>query len=116
MPVCLFVVPFVGLMSATAKRRARVLLPVCGIVLVGHYLDCYWLVMPAAYGSGPQWESDLDRPGDAGTDRGCRGLVLVAGDGRAAMVPDPRPASAEALADQHYARARPRRQRRQTHG
>jgi hypothetical protein len=54
-PVCLFIVPFAALMSANAKRSAAFLLPVCAIVLLGHYLNCYWLVMPAAYTSGPKW-------------------------------------------------------------
>ena len=55
LPVCLFVMPFVVLMSASTKQRGAALGPICSIVLLGHYLDCYWLVMPAAEERGPQW-------------------------------------------------------------
>jgi hypothetical protein len=54
-PICLFVLPFAVLMSANTKRRPIVLVPVCVVVLLGHYLDCYWLVMPTAHEHGPRW-------------------------------------------------------------
>lgn len=39
-------VPFLVLMSRNAKRNPRVLLAVAAVVLVGHWLDLYLLVMP----------------------------------------------------------------------
>ncbi|MEO6436014.1 MAG: quinol:cytochrome C oxidoreductase [Tepidisphaeraceae bacterium] len=39
-------IPFVGLMSKHAKRRAKVLMFFAAWVLVFHWVDMYWLVMP----------------------------------------------------------------------
>jgi hypothetical protein len=42
-----FVLPFIGLLSATAKRSPAVLGAVSLIVLAAHVVDLFWLVMPA---------------------------------------------------------------------
>ncbi len=42
-----FIIPFVGLMSRHAKRNRKVLTFWAGYMLLMHWLDLYWLVMPA---------------------------------------------------------------------
>ena len=42
-----FAVPFFVLMSRRAKRNQRVLVLTAGWVLLMHYLDLYWIIMPA---------------------------------------------------------------------
>ncbi len=47
-PVLSFAVPFLALLTADAKKRSRVLLPVALVVLLGRWLDSWLLVAPAA--------------------------------------------------------------------
>jgi len=47
-PILNWVVPFVVLLSAGAKRHAPTLVPAAIVVLLGRWLDCYLLVAPAA--------------------------------------------------------------------
>jgi hypothetical protein len=47
-----WVVPFVVLLPRAAKRNARVLGAVCVVLLVGHWLDLYLLIVPET-SSGP---------------------------------------------------------------
>lgn len=54
-----WVIPFVTLMPRAAKRSEGVLLKVCAVLLVGHWLDLYLMVMPFKSGSNPPfgvWE------------------------------------------------------------
>jgi hypothetical protein len=44
-----WVVPFVALLPRAAKRNARVLAGVCLVLLVGHWLDLYLLIMPELF-------------------------------------------------------------------
>jgi hypothetical protein len=48
-----FLVPFCGLMSRHAKRNKRVLAGWAGLLLVMHWIDIYWLVMPQFSDTGP---------------------------------------------------------------
>jgi hypothetical protein len=45
-----FAVPFLSLMAKEAKRTMTILKVVACIILVGHYLDFYMMVMPATVG------------------------------------------------------------------
>jgi hypothetical protein len=47
-----WVVPFVVLLPRAAKRSSRVLAVVCVVLLAGHWLDLYLLIMPETW-SGP---------------------------------------------------------------
>ena len=47
-----WVVPFLVLLPRAAKRSARVLAAVCVVLLAGHWLDLYLLIMPETW-SGP---------------------------------------------------------------
>ncbi|HTV21716.1 MAG TPA: hypothetical protein VMG12_23665, partial [Polyangiaceae bacterium] len=48
-----FVVPFFVLLPKAIKFRARVMAWVGAGLVLGHYLDVYWLVMPMQPGHGP---------------------------------------------------------------
>ncbi len=45
-----FLIPFLGLMTRNAKRTPWVLAAVCGMVLCGHWLDFFLLIMPCTLG------------------------------------------------------------------
>jgi hypothetical protein len=49
LPLVKFVVPFFGLLSQGAKKHTRWLEIVCWTVIVGQYLDAYWMTMPATF-------------------------------------------------------------------
>ena len=48
-----FVVPFLLLLSRALKKSARSLAVIGGIVLVGHWIDSWWLVLPVLDAEGP---------------------------------------------------------------
>ncbi len=50
-----FLVPFFFLMARKAKRSRKMLVGVSIWMLIMHFLDLYWLVMPAKYEEGPQF-------------------------------------------------------------
>lgn len=55
-----FVIPFCGLLSRTAKRRTKILGFWAVWMLVMHYVDLYWVVMPGAHaGRVPYHLADL---------------------------------------------------------
>ena len=48
-----FGLPFLLLMTASAKRNPRTLQRACILILLGHWIDLYWLIAPASAGSTP---------------------------------------------------------------
>jgi hypothetical protein len=54
-PVLNFVAPFIMLLTAKAKSRERSLGAACAVVVLGHVLDAYLLVMPALLPEGPRF-------------------------------------------------------------
>jgi len=46
LPIVRFGIPFLLLLSRRAKSSPRVLVPVCILMIVGQWLDLYWLIMP----------------------------------------------------------------------
>ena len=57
-----FFIPFFALLSRPLKRRARVLAIVGGWLVVMHYVDIYWMVMPVLHAQlSPHW-LDLAAP------------------------------------------------------
>jgi hypothetical protein len=53
MAVVKFVLPFFVLLSYHVKQSAKTLAPIAAWVLVGHWVDMQWLVMPAVRPAGP---------------------------------------------------------------
>lgn len=49
-----WVVPFVVLLSSRTKRNAKVLVSICTLLLLGHWVDLYLLVMPNFSPAGPR--------------------------------------------------------------
>jgi hypothetical protein len=49
LPLFKFALPFFGLLSQTAKKSEKWIMTVCVLVLIGQYLDIYWMVMPALH-------------------------------------------------------------------
>ena len=53
LPIVRFGIPFLLLLSRRAKSSPRVLVPVCILMIVGQWLDLYWLIMPQFTGAEP---------------------------------------------------------------
>jgi hypothetical protein len=54
-----WVIPFVVLISQWSKRNEGLLLKVCIIIMIGHWIDLYWMILPPFIKSGPEvsiWE------------------------------------------------------------
>lgn len=47
LPIFKFAIPFFGLLSQSLKKRDGWLMTVCAVILIGQYLDVYWMVMPS---------------------------------------------------------------------
>ncbi|MBU0509010.1 molybdopterin oxidoreductase [bacterium] len=47
LPVLKFAIPFLGLLSQALKKNEKWLMAVSAVVIVGQYVDLYWLVMPS---------------------------------------------------------------------
>ena len=47
LPIFKFAIPFFGLLSQAAKKHERWLMAVCWIVIIGQYLDVFWMTMPS---------------------------------------------------------------------
>jgi hypothetical protein len=50
-----FLIPFVGLLSRHVKRNKGSLAFWAGLLLVMHWVDLYYLVMPQLFGQGPSF-------------------------------------------------------------
>jgi len=50
-----WIVPFVVLLSARTKRNPKVLVAICTLLLLGHWLDLYLLVIPNFSPAGPNF-------------------------------------------------------------
>jgi len=85
-----FILPFLALLSRTAKRNATVLGAVAVWMLFMHWVDMYWLVLPTydTHGHGPSW---IDIAGLLGP-LGVGALVLAMAASRSPLYPirDPR--------------------------
>ena len=46
-----FKIPFFALISARAKRRETLLLKVCAVILVGHWIDLFGIILPPVIAS-----------------------------------------------------------------
>src|SRR3989304_1162904 len=46
LPLLKFIIPFLALLSQAAKRNEKIMLSVASIVLLGEWLDIYWIVVP----------------------------------------------------------------------
>jgi hypothetical protein len=84
--------PFVALLSALAKRDAAILAWVAGAMLVGRWVDLYWMVAPATGAGGPRVG-----PAEIGPLL-VAGAVYLAGFERAFAARDPVPRRDPALA------------------
>jgi hypothetical protein len=79
-----WVTPFVVLLSATAKRNTRVLKAVSVVLLCGHWLDLYLMIMPSHWESPHLWVLEV------GVTAGCTALaclVFLRGLAGAPLVP-----------------------------
>jgi hypothetical protein len=53
LPLLRFAIPFCVLIGRRAKMSPQVLAAVSALVLVGQWVDLYWLIMPALHAQGP---------------------------------------------------------------
>ena len=85
-----FVIPFIGLLSRTAKRNVKVLAGFAVWMLLMHWLDMYWLIMPT-HSVGDAHLSWIDLGGlllPAGV--GALGVARAATTGATYPMKDPR--------------------------
>lgn len=89
-----FVVPFLALLPRASKRSAPALGAASVLLLVMHYVDLYWLVMPNldAHGARFSWIDAAGLLGPAGV--GALALALRATEGPLYPLRDPRLAEA----------------------
>ncbi|MBC8367666.1 quinol:cytochrome C oxidoreductase [bacterium] len=92
-----FFLPFVGLLSATPKRRGRYLMPFALWVLVMHWVDLYYIIMPEFTAAGSLGFHLLDLT----TFLGIGGIwmaLLMRTLGKQSLIPLKDPRLAESLA------------------
>jgi len=54
-----WLIPFVVLLSQWSKKNEGLLLKVCVIIMIGHWIDLYWMILPPFLKEGPEvslWE------------------------------------------------------------
>jgi predicted secreted protein len=91
-----FVVPFIALLPRSAKRSATALGAVAVLMLVMHWVDLYWLVMPTLdeHGAHPSW---IDLAGLV-FPLGCGALALALRAKQSPVYPIKDPRLTESLA------------------
>ncbi len=90
LPLLKFVIPFLALLSQAAKRNEKIMLSVASMVLLGEWLDIYWIVVPVFQETPPVWSwveigiliGFLGLFGYAVTSFFRKNSVLAAGDPR----------------------------------
>lgn len=105
-----FIIPFVGLISRHAKRRVAILSFWCVWMLVFHYLDLYYLVMPQLMLRQAGWDTTLAmyttfQPLDLACLTGLGGIYLAVLVQRARacnLMPVKDPRLDESLAFENY--------------
>jgi hypothetical protein len=83
-PLVNWIVPFATLLSARAKRTPRLLVAICLLLLAGHWLDLYLLIMPALWPEPHLGPIELLIAGGHGA---LVYLVVLFGLSRAPLVP-----------------------------
>lgn len=53
LPLFKWIIPFFGLMPIVFRGNPKVLVPVACCILIGEYLDLYWIIYPTFYPGGP---------------------------------------------------------------
>lgn len=49
-----WVIPFVVLLTQAAKRNEGLLFKVCVIIMIGHWIDLFWMILPPFHETGPE--------------------------------------------------------------
>ncbi|MBX2990071.1 MAG: hypothetical protein KF749_02770 [Bacteroidetes bacterium] len=50
-----WVIPFAVLLPQSAKRNEGLLFKVCIIIMIGHWIDLFWMILPPFHESGPEF-------------------------------------------------------------
>ena len=90
-----WVIPFLVLMPRNAKRNETTLLVICTLILVGHWVDLYVMIIPPFATEGPRlglWEL-----GSALLIFSLGGLLFSSAFRKAAPIPTADPLLAESL-------------------
>ena len=90
-----FIVPFFGFMTRNAKRNPATFVPICIIVLIGHWLDLFVMIMPGAVESS--WHIGLLELGFFLTFAGIFLYVVLNALTKANLVPLKHPYLEESL-------------------
>jgi hypothetical protein len=106
-PVVYFGIPFVVLMSAVPKRHPVVMTVVSALLLVIHYMDMYWMVMPELHEGGPAWQWLWLDVSAVLLPAGAAGLVIIRAMTRHPAYPIRDPRLHEALSERASVRGRP---------
>lgn len=84
-----WVIPFVVLMSRSAKRNEGILLRVSIVILVGHWIDLFWMIFPTFMPGSPSFSVWEAGPVALGVGLVCLVTVKSLSRGRLIPVKDP---------------------------